>query len=74
MDTIAFQVVTDEISWEAAQRKAAGYSLNRGDYGSFQKYMDNLISQYPVILEYYNTAVNELMKIKRYDEAYKYLI
>ena len=35
--------------------------------------MDALISQYPVIIEYYNYVTNVLIENKDYDRAYKYL-
>ena len=36
--------------------------------------MDALISQYPIILEYFNIAAKEFLEIKRYDIAEQYLI
>ncbi|GAB6282690.1 MAG: hypothetical protein STSR0008_14360 [Ignavibacterium sp.] len=73
IDSIAVAHLNGEIVWEQAERKAASYYLSKKDYDSFTKQMDVLISQYPIIFEYYEIVTNELLKIKQYDKALKYL-
>lgn len=73
VDSIAYDCVADKIAWEPGHRKVADYYLKTGDFASFQQQVDILISQYPVVVEYYNFIANELLKINRYDEAYKYI-
>jgi tetratricopeptide (TPR) repeat protein len=38
----------------------------------FLKYMDVLISEYPIIKEYYIAVTEVLLKQKRYDDSYRY--
>ena len=73
IDSLASQVLTDEIIWEVAHRRLAGYYLARRDINSFIEEMDALISQYPVVVEYYDYVANALIPINNYEKAYKYL-
>ncbi len=73
IEKTAFEFLDDNASWESAQRKVAGWYLTKKDYAAFQKQMDVLISQYPVVVEYYDFAANELLKVEKYDEAYSYV-
>jgi len=72
-DTLAAEVLDDKITWEEAHRKLAVYFLERKNINSFIEEMDALISQYPVIVEYYDYVANILIQIKDYKRAYKYL-
>jgi len=73
VDSLASQMLNDEIIWEEAHRKLAGYYLGRKDINSFLEEMDALISQYPVVVEYYDYVANTLIPVKDYSRAYKYL-
>ena len=73
IDSTAYDVVVDKIAWEPAHRKVADYYLKKGNFDLFKQQADILISQYPVVVEYYNFLANELLKINKYDEAYSYL-
>ncbi|OGU61757.1 MAG: hypothetical protein A2V66_05265 [Ignavibacteria bacterium RBG_13_36_8] len=74
IDSTAYAVaVVDELKWERAQRKVAGWYLKQKDYLSYKKQMDALISQYPIITEYYNITANEFLKIGEYNIALGYL-
>lgn len=73
IEKTALEFLNDNTPWESTQRKAAGYYLVKKDYTAFQKQMDVLISQYPVIVEYYDFVANELLQIEKYDEAYSYV-
>ena len=72
-DTLAAEVLDDKITWEEAHRKFAIYFLERKNINSFLEEMDALISQYLVIVEYYDYVAKILIQIKDYKRAYKYL-
>jgi len=72
-DSLAAEVLDDKITWEEAHRKLAVYFLERKNINSFLEEMDALISQYPVIVEYYDYVANILIQIKDYKRAYNYL-
>jgi tetratricopeptide (TPR) repeat protein len=74
IDSIAFDFINGNQTWEKAQRNAAIHYLQNRKYDLFQYQMNVLISQYPLIVEYYNFTANELLKIQKYDEAYSYLV
>jgi tetratricopeptide (TPR) repeat protein len=74
IDTLAYNLTTDRITWEAAHRKAAEWYLKRNDTKSFTSIMDVLISQYPFIMGYYDYTIADLLANKEYDKAYSYLI
>ena len=73
-DSLAADVLDDIITWEEAHRKMAAYYLGRKNINSFLKEMDALISQYPVVVEYYDYVANVLLPLKDYKKAYKYLM
>ncbi|MCG6914563.1 tetratricopeptide repeat protein [bacterium BMS3Abin03] len=72
-DSLAAEVLDDKVSWETAHRKLATHYLERKNLNGFLKEMDALISQYPVIVEYYDYVSNILIQLKDYKRAYKYL-
>jgi tetratricopeptide (TPR) repeat protein len=72
-DTLAAEVLDDKINWEEAHRKMAAYYLVRKNLNSFLEEMDAVISQYPIVVEYYDYVVNVLLPLKDYKKAYKYL-
>ncbi len=73
VERAAYRVVTDEESWESAHRGIASWHLSRNDIEAFRWEMGVLISQFPVIVEYYDYTANELMKAGRYDQAFDLL-
>ena len=73
IDSIAFELVEDKISWDMAHRKAAQWYVLGNDITSFLREMDVLISQYPIVVGYYDDAANLLLKRQAYDKAYSYL-
>ena len=72
-DTLAAELLNDRIIWEEAHRKMASYYLGRKNINSFIEEMDALISQYPLIVEYYDYVANVLILLKDYKRTYKYL-
>lgn len=74
IDSLALSLVYDKINWEFAHRKAAEWYLSKRDYKSFVDVMGVLISQYPIVIEYYDYTINALLQVKDYDDAYECLI
>jgi len=74
IDSLASQILYDKITWEEAHRKLAAYYLRIKDIDSFLEEMDALISQYPIVVEYYDYVANVLLPVKDYNRAYKYLM
>jgi tetratricopeptide (TPR) repeat protein len=72
-DSLAVGVRDDKITWEEAHRKMAAYYIGRKNLNFFLEEMDALISQYPVIVEYYDYVAKVLIQINDYKRAYKYL-
>ena len=74
IDSLALDLVYDKSSWDFVHRKAAEWYLSKKDYKSFVGIMDVLISQYPIVNEYYDYAANTLLQVKDFDNAYKFLL
>ena len=72
-DSLAAEVLDEKMNWEKAHRNLATYYLERKNLNGFLEEMDALISQYPVIVEYYDYVSNVLIQLKDYKRAYKYL-
>jgi tetratricopeptide (TPR) repeat protein len=72
-DSLAAEVLDDKISWEEAHRKMAAYYLVSKNLSSFLEEMDALISQYPVVVEYYDYVAKILIQINDYKKAFKYI-
>ena len=72
-DTLAAEVLDDKITWEEAHRKLGVSHLEKKNINSFLEEMDALISQYPVVVEYYDYVANVLIQIKDYKRAYNYI-
>ena len=73
IDSIAYQLVEDKTNWDIAHRKAVEWYASRNDVPSFLREVDVLISQYPIVIEYYDEAAKMLLEKKEYDKAYVYL-
>lgn len=73
IDSIAYNLTSDKTNWEAAHSKAADWYAERNDLNSFIGIMNVLISQYPIVVEYYDYTANVLLGKKDYDRAYYYL-
>jgi tetratricopeptide (TPR) repeat protein len=72
-DSLAAEVLDDKITWEEGHRKLSAYYLVKGNLESFFEEMDALISQYPVIVEYYDYVAKVLIQKNEYGRTYKYL-
>ncbi|MHB1687294.1 MAG: tetratricopeptide repeat protein [Ignavibacteriaceae bacterium] len=73
IDSLAYELVEDKTNWEAVHRRAAEWYVSRNDFKSFMEVMNVLISEYPIVTEYYDYAANILLQIKDYNDAYYYL-
>ena len=67
-------LVEDKTNWDLAHQKAAQWYASNNDIPSFLREMDVLISQYPIVTEYYDDAANMLLAKQEYDKAYLYLV
>jgi len=74
IDSIAYGIAVENKNWEIGHKKAAEWYLARKDYLNFAKEMDVLISQYPFKLSLYDQASVELLNVKEYDLAYRFLL
>jgi len=72
-DSLAAEVLDDKITWEEGHRKLAAYYLVKRKLESFTEEMDALISQYPVIVEYYDYVAKVFIQRNDYRRAYGYL-
>ena len=70
-DSLAAEVLDDKITWEEGHRKLAAYYLVKRNLESFIEEMDALISQYPVIVEYYDYVAKVLIQRNDYGRAYR---
>ncbi|MCL4538212.1 MAG: GDSL-type esterase/lipase family protein [Bacteroidetes bacterium] len=73
IDSVAYELVEEKISWEEAHVKAADWYLSRNNVKSFLATMNVLISEYPIVTNYYDYVANVLLQLKDYDTAYYYL-
>lgn len=73
VDSVAFEFLYESKDWEFSQRKLAVWYIKQGNVRMFKKQVENLIYQYPFVLEYYNLAANEFIVRKMYSEAKPYL-
>ncbi len=72
VDSVAFDFLMNEFTWEKAHRILADYYLAKGEVNKFLKYMDILITQYPIIKSYYPMVTKVLLEHHRYDDSYRY--
>lgn len=73
LDSIAFDFMTNKISWADAHLTAGAAYLKRNDVGGYLRHMDILLYQYPIVVEYYDQVSLILMQKQLYDIALKYL-
>ena len=73
IDSLIYDATVGDLDWEKLHRKAAEWYLGHGDLENYKEQMDILISQFPFVVEYYNSAAYEFLKIGKFDIAYLYL-
>lgn len=73
-DSIAYEIVADKMNWIKGHELLANYYLRKNNMPGYISVMNSLISQYPVIVEYYDNTALELIKRRMYDEAYSILL
>jgi len=74
VDSLAREFVLGKIDWIAAHEKLAEYYWKRKDYVRYSKAMKTVISQFPIVPRFYETAATKLLAVKRFDEAYEILL
>ena len=73
LDSIALDMMNNKISWANAHVNAATAYFKKKNINGFLKHMDILLYQYPIVVEYYDEVALNLLKLKLYDTALKYL-
>jgi len=71
IDSIALDVIYNNMEWQKAQSKIADWYLKQKDYDNYLNQMNVLISNFPIIVEYYDAAANEMLQLQNFDKAYK---
>ncbi len=72
-DSLAFQVIKDELSWELAHRKLAERYLHESKVGDFILEMDAVIDQFPDEINFYRITAGSLVETSNFDLAVPYL-
>lgn len=72
IDSIAYKFVVDDETWIDIQQEAANYYLKKEELQKYQKQMNILIYQYPMLPGIYDKIVKDLVARKEYDIALKY--
>ena len=73
LDSIALDMMNNKISWANAHVNAATTYFKKKNINGFLKHMDIILYQYPIVVEYYDEVALNLLKLKLYDKALKYL-
>jgi len=73
IDSLIYDGTMGDLDWEKLHRKAAEWYLKNGELENYKEQMDVLISQFPFVIDYYNSTAYEFLKIGSYDIAYSYL-
>jgi len=73
IDSLIYDATVGDLDWEKLHRKAAEWYLGHGELENYKEQMDVLISQFPFVIEYYNSTAYEFLKIGKFDIAYSYL-
>ena len=73
IDSIAYDFVSSIIPWEKAERLAAISYLKQKNYDAFVNQMELLITQYPIVPDYYNMIANELLKLGKFNAVFGFL-
>jgi tetratricopeptide (TPR) repeat protein len=74
IDSIAYKIAVENTNWEKGHREAADWYLRNKDYQNFAAEFLVIISQYPFKLADYDYAASELIEVKEYKLAYKFLL
>jgi tetratricopeptide (TPR) repeat protein len=73
IDSLAYQIVFRNHSWEQAHRRAAKHYLDRGNIESYLFEYEILIDQFPQIKTYYKIISYDLVNNQLFKEALPYL-
>lgn len=71
IDSTALDVIYNNMEWQKAQSKIADWYIKQKDYEGYLNQMNVLINNFPIIVEYYDAAANEMLQIQNFDKAYK---
>lgn len=73
IDSLAVRCIQDKLDWNKAHIILGNYFIKKNELQKFYNEMEILISQYPIITEYYESYVKELLKHRDYERALKFL-
>ncbi len=73
VDSIAYNSLTGKIEWSFAQQEVAKQYLKRNMIDKYIYQMDVIIGHYPVVIEFYEKAAENLIQLKYYETAHKFL-
>ena len=74
IDTIAAQVVANNLSWEKGQGLMCQWYLKNKDIESFKKQACVLLSQFPFSTELYDLVIRSLINLNQIEPAYDFLL
>ncbi|MBL1212473.1 MAG: hypothetical protein HND52_03825 [Ignavibacteriae bacterium] len=73
LDTLAFQMISKQISWKVGHTKAAEYYYSNGDINNFMKEMDAIIANQPYGEAVVALTASKLINAKQLNKALVYL-
>ncbi|UCH66575.1 MAG: SGNH/GDSL hydrolase family protein, partial [Ignavibacterium sp.] len=73
LDTLAFNVVTNNIDWDRAHINLARRYLENGNKNGYIAEMKVIIDKFPYVISYYKIAAKDLLAKKFFNEAIHYL-
>ncbi len=74
IDSLAWNFSIGKTDWISAHEKLAEYYFNKKDYAKYKKAMLTIISQFPIVPRFYESAVTRLISVNRIDDAYEILL
>ena len=74
IDTLAWQFDKGKIDWIEAHLKYAEYCFRNKDYDKYANAMKTVVSQFPIVSRFYETAATQLISVKELDKAYEFLL
>lgn len=74
IDSLASEVVADNVSWENAQGRACQWYLQNNDIDNFKKQASVLISQFPYSVDLYDLTIRSLINLNKVEAAYDFLL
>lgn len=74
VDSVAAEVVANNLSWENGQGRMCEWYLKNKDIDNFQKQANVLLSQFPFSTELYDLVIRSLINLNEIEPAYDFLL